>query len=396
MMKRKHFFTFPALFFLLMMASPVKAQFATREEAKRIAEKWIQITIDEYGDWNGSSSAGVGNILDFTSNNRLLGYFCRVNPSGYIIVSNRKELAAVKAYSSNSALDPEDQGGLTALLKSCMLGVIETIESKLGPIEQVTPAAMGDILEINYASCWDYLENYRKGTFPGKSARQVATGNYQEGEVLLSSIWHQFPPYNNYCPYDNCTTTTNGRKLVGCVATAGAQIMKYWNWPPNGIGSGYDDPYDWVNMPDSVSISSNPAKQAAVAELNYEIGVAVEMDFGCNSSGANTDDMTGVYADTYRYASSIDIAFRMDYWAEEWFNLMRAHINMNRLIQYRIPGHSIVLDGWKIVAPLIRQYHMNYGWMNNAYNTWYTVDALHLGDPANEFMLVSCQLSYDG
>ena len=71
-------FRFLALLLLLMILVSVKAQYATREEAKCIAGKWIQVTIDDYGDWNGLSSASVDTILDFKSKNRLLGYFCKI------------------------------------------------------------------------------------------------------------------------------------------------------------------------------------------------------------------------------------------------------------------------------------------------------------------------------
>ena len=58
---------------------------------------------------------------------------------------------------------------------------------------------------------------------------------YTEGDVLLTSHWSQGHPYNSTCPgpwaLDDCTAV---RCSVGCVATAGAQIMRYWNWPPSG------------------------------------------------------------------------------------------------------------------------------------------------------------------
>jgi hypothetical protein len=45
---------------------------------------------------------------------------------------------------------------------------------------------------------------------------------------LCSTLWDQSSPYNQLCPTGTYT---------GCVATAMAQIMKYWNWPVTGVGS---------------------------------------------------------------------------------------------------------------------------------------------------------------
>lgn len=45
---------------------------------------------------------------------------------------------------------------------------------------------------------------------------------------LLTTTWDQSPYYNDSCP---------GGSVTGCVATAMAQIMKYWSYPAQGVGS---------------------------------------------------------------------------------------------------------------------------------------------------------------
>jgi hypothetical protein len=68
--------------------------------------------------------------------------------------------------------------------------------------------------------------------------------------------------------------------------------------------------------------------------------------------------------------------------------MIRDNLNANMPLQYGIPDHSIVCDGWRIVSGF-KQYHMNYGWGNwlgqgscwDPYigigsNTWFTLDAL--------------------
>ena len=51
---------------------------------------------------------------------------------------------------------------------------------------------------------------------------------------LLTTVWNQEPYYNSLCPFN---VTDNQRCVTGCVATAMAQIMKYWNYPQRGTGS---------------------------------------------------------------------------------------------------------------------------------------------------------------
>ena len=52
---------------------------------------------------------------------------------------------------------------------------------------------------------------------------------------LIQTAWGQNPNYNIFCPIDG---TTGQRSVTGCVATAMAQIMKYWNYPSKAKGNG--------------------------------------------------------------------------------------------------------------------------------------------------------------
>lgn len=280
------------------------------------------------------------------------------------------------------------------------------------------------LLEIDYRSSWDELEQV------GMDIQM----NYQEGEFLLATNWHQSDPYNDLCPtgdtgcVDCCPSdpwicAPTAPTLVGCVATAGSQIMKYWSWPPYGslssfyvwygdyscnllpVGGGvlsatYSDTYDWVNMANEYNWDAGQARWedengnplnaihlAAVQELCYEVGVAVEMGYGVCASGANTAAMLTVYENQYRYSTDCNIRYRSDYTAVEWFERMKSQFNENRPIHYRVEAHSIVSDGWQETgAGPLREYHMNYGWADNA-TTWYTLDALLFGGIAEEYML---------
>ena len=386
---------------------PVRAQMATMDEALTVATNWITVIIRKKGDWGGSETAEVDEIREFKRGNRVVGYFCRVKPSGYIVISLRKELAPVKAYSAKTDLDPGSEEGMADLLKGGMERVLNRIEQQIGPVKSAGTEELTGILEIDYRGAWEELQGDVKtlkeepegdmGT-PKEELKgdeespedDLESGgeetNYQEGDMLLSSDWHQGPPYNNDCPWLGCGNS-NGRAVVGCVATAGAQIMRYWNWPRYGVGSLYSDTYDWPNMMDTVTTTSPAAQQAAVAELSHEVGVAVDMDYGCTGSSASTYDMEDVYEDHYRYSTACTSKDRSSYSAVDWFNIMKAEFNANRPVQYKVPGHSIVGDGWQEIGSTpVRQYHMNYGW-DNSYTTWYTLDALYLGDLDEEYML---------
>ncbi|RZN39858.1 MAG: hypothetical protein EFT35_03420, partial [Methanophagales archaeon ANME-1-THS] len=258
-----------------------------------------------------------------------------------------------------------------------------------------SPEDVASILEFNYLQSWAVLESDVESFREKLQSGEVDT-NYQSGGWLLTSSWHQEEPYNDQCPNRGCIwlCNSNNNSLVGCVATAGAQIMRYWNWPPYGVGSPYNDPYDWHNMPDQLTGCTWPWVQVgAVAELCHEVGVAVGMNYGCTGSSADTYDMEGVYENNYRYSTACVKRDRSAYTNVSWFNRIKAQLDLNRPVHYRIYEHSIVGDGWReriVSGQTVREYHMNYGWSNVSYNTWYVLDGLYYpagGSINDEYML---------
>ena len=374
-MNKAHIFLM-ASFAALLTAAPAAAQRVTPDQAARVAHNWVTLQIARHGAWGGSLAADVQAVQELRRGKRLVGYFVPVRPQGYVIVSLRRELEAVKAYSDTDTLDPKSDGGMADLIKGGMERIINAVEAGAGPIDTARTEDVVKLLETDHRTSWKALE-LDAAAFEASLSGSALLVNYQEGGILVETSWHQQWPYNDQCPNLGCASPgLNGRAYVGCVATAGAQIMRYWHWPPYGSGSPYSDTYDWINMPIRASGTSTAAEINAVAELCHEVGLAVGMDYGCDGSSAYTYDMEEVYEDNFRYSTSCAVRDRPDYSASDWFDKIRNDLNANRPLQYRIEGHSIVCDGWQEIPPSTKQYHMNYGW-DNSRNAWYTLDALY-------------------
>ena len=381
----------------------------TEQEALTIAQNYLSLVLVNEGDWGGFDAAEVAAVQEFTRGERTLGYFCQVYRRGFLVISLHKELAPVKAYSVWSDLDPEADEGLTDLLKDRIERVFDAIEEKLG--REIEPDdKLDDLLEINYRAASEVLaaKSFDPQDYQEPQRARAAGMDYQEGEILLTSRWHQKPPYNNDCPDHGCTWPDHGffntNAKVGCVATAGAQIMRYWCWPPYGAGgSPYDDTYDWPNMcgeynwhddsgwfNDENGVPVTWDQINAAAELGREIGRAADMDYGCDSSSTPTHNMEGVYESHYRYSTSCYVDYRDDYDDPvDWFEVIKGEFNMNRPVQYRIPGHSMVGDGWKEewIGDDYYWYHMNYGHRRDSEDIWYALDELAGGDPDDEYLI---------
>lgn len=201
---------------------------------------------------------------------------------------------------------------------------------------------------------------------------------------LCQSTWDQSGGgsvgYNNLCP---------GGSVTGCVATAMAQIMRYWSYPPVGTGSSsYCDctadslggtpftntygtqsanygatTYNWSAMP---LTSSN----ANVAQLMYQCGVSVDMDYAPSGSGAwviTADDSICSQTSYVKYFGydpfTIQGLYRSNYSDPIWTQMMINELVNGRIVQYvgndpTEGGHTWVLDG----VDTNNYFHMNWGW----------------------------------
>jgi hypothetical protein len=202
-------------------------------------------------------------------------------------------------------------------------------------------------------------------TYPSGGGGTVVLG------PLLSTAWNQGYPYNLNTPlwYDGTTTVT------GCVATAAAQIMKYWNYPATGQGStSYtwyngstnktlranfaSSTYDWADMTNTYNGGSYSYQINAVAKLMSDVGIAFHMNYGTvanDGSSASTQYATTVFATYFKYSSSIQEVDRVNYASDSaWMQVFKNEVQNGRPSQFAIYeydsnnnsiGHSIVIDG---------------------------------------------------
>jgi len=202
---------------------------------------------------------------------------------------------------------------------------------------------------------------------------------------LVQTVWDQEPYYNDLCPYDN---TQKARTVTGCVATAMAQVMKFWNYPLTGTGfNSYNSgsygtlsanfgatTYDWAAMPDSVA-----SPNLAVATLMYQCGVSVDMDYGVDGSSAATLDVAGALKTYFGYDTNTVAGInRSDYTDSAWTATIKAELLAGRPVQYAGTssegGHSFVCDGMDVN----NYFHFNWGWSGIS-DGYYELNALNPG-----------------
>ncbi len=299
------------------------------------------------------------------------------NDGGFVLVAGDKRVEPILGYSTEGKFDTID---MPDNLRYWLKGYEEEINYAIANFEESTQ-------EI--AEKWDgYIKN-----IPTKTRKTIVVG------PLVQTKWGQGSPYNNLCPYDY---NAGQRAVTGCVATAMAQIMKYWGYPIVGNGShSYthsdygtlsanfaNTNYKWSSMPNTLTNSSSSVEKEAVATLMYHCGVAVEMDYSPTESGAYTiatwlqqlmgeTDAVTALNNYFRYTA--EGYERSDYTATSWISLLKNELNNARPILYsgsgNDGGHAFVCDGYNDND----QFHFNWGW-NGQGDGYFLTNALNVGN----------------
>ncbi len=389
-------------------ALPGNAERATVSEMEQVCVNWLDYMVGDQGDWGGSTTPTIAETTPIVVDGRLLGQLYHIAPQGHIIVPVMKEMPPVKAYSDRYDLDMADEDGPALLIREMLASRADLFVDAYGSLDAVMPDRADALFGTTHRQLWD---TYAQPTaqFRSELSRSGLDERTQVGPLLTSS-WHQGAPYNLYAPEGD-----GGQCVVGCVATAIAQVTAFWSWPPIGAGSSsyvwngdqscggnvgggtlsasYHDVYDWENIPNQAYPGSPEEVRHAVAELCYEVGVMVEMDYGVCGSGAYTSDVVNILPAYMHYKDQILAENRIHHSPETWFQEVVDEINLGRPMVYRITGHAIVCDGWRDNGG-INQYHMNYGW-GGSYNTWFAIDDLHISeDPMQEVMYKRIEPDY--
>ena len=255
-------------------------------------------------------------------------YVFNNDAGGFVIIAGDDAVAPVLGYTSTGAFDATNlPEGLKDLLKS--------YEQQI--------AALG--------------KNYK--------ANATSTRDEFTGEKLLNTAkWNQGAPFNKYTPNNYVT---------GCVATAGAIVMKHHGYPAKGVGShtytwngqnltaSFEHDYDWANMPARYTGDNDEAFDG-VARLMSDLGIAVNMQYANGGSASALEDLVTAlkkYFGYSKYARHLKIE---DLGAEAWNGRLRAEIDANRPVLYaasdaNVGGHSFVIDGYKDES-----FSVNWGW----------------------------------
>ncbi|MCR5014632.1 MAG: C10 family peptidase [Bacteroidales bacterium] len=209
---------------------------------------------------------------------------------------------------------------------------------------------------------------------------------------LVQTRWDQGAPYNRFCP------PFNGGALsyAGCVATAMSQVMNYWRHPSHGYGNHsyihqqYGElsadfasaNYDFDKMPLTL-VGATEEEINEVALFMFHCGIAVNMSYSPDGSGAYSQDVPEAVMSYFNYSNSCRHINRDDYSLGEFQTILKNQFDLGWPCYYSGSdadagsGHAFVCDGYDDND----MFHFNWGWSGSG-NGYFAIDALNVNSYA--------------
>ena len=382
---------FIAVLAVLLLCSSLWARQTTEYEAEMVVSGWLKANPQPLGATLGRRVKDIETYTDDAD--RSAYYIVNLEPSGYVIVSADNRIEPIIGFAADGTYDLSFENPLLALVTSDLGGRIEAVRNTYYLQATAETQAAGRP-QGKWRRFIDLAED-SEGRFGLMSLRNP-------GDIrvlpLLQSQWGQTKAcddnlYNYYTP---------NNYPCGCVATVMAQVMRYYEYPTEGIGvhefaihesgsrgqkantRGGDDlggPYNWSDMPLRPGAncgSLTEVQRQAIGAICYDAGIAVEMQYASDGSGALMPDARDAMVSIFQYDNAI-----LGYDSER--NIHEALPEMiNPNLDAKVPvilaisdpfdtdaGHAVVCDGYGYESSTM-YHHLNMGW-DGADDLWYNL-----------------------
>jgi hypothetical protein len=337
----------------------------TPQEAAEIASQFISQRSSAIG--SAQRTAAISNVdLAFTQyrtdrTTPAVFVFNSVADGGFVLVSAENESRAILGYSDHGYFD-------AANIPTNMQFWLQMYADELARYEANKPTLQAGQVAL------------------ARNKRAASSSYPTIAPILGTMVWGQGEPYNNLCP------SVNGERCVtGCVATAISQIMYVHKYPTKGTGSkSYTTEthqlnlsadfgattYDWDNMLPYYSSGYNSTQAKAVATLLYHVGIAADMDYDPDGSGASSAISLANLSTYFGYDKGINTLPKDFMKEEDVLNAIAADLKIGHPVYVsgatkNQEGHAFVCDGMQSDGYL----HINWGWYGIS-NGYFALSAL--------------------
>ena len=388
--------------FLVVLVAPLALAAAevSRDDAAIAARAWVDRGYAMGKLPAGRTVAGVDEVTDSDTGAQLR--IVRFAGGGFVVLSADDLVDPVIAFSEKgTGLDIDDDNPFWSLLRSD----IAAREAASG-VERGKSAApkkgAGTVLKLSGQTAtqrkWAELLSDGTSGASGQGTRilKAAAGLSSLSDIRVDSFvqsrWSQSGHANTTLglPCYNYYVTNN--YVCGCVATAEAQLMRYWQYPTVNepvepfynlcyVDNKYFFPYimggtyDWDNMPLEprwVADITEEQRQA-IGKLTYDVGVTVGMSWKSGGSSASVPSTVASLTHNFNYASAHAVSYssgscKLDLFKKALIPNFDARCPCILSIQGS-GGHAVLADGYGYSDGAFF-IHVNMGWAGSA-DAWY-------------------------
>ncbi|MGB2862300.1 MAG: C10 family peptidase [Sedimentisphaerales bacterium] len=383
---------------ILLLCSGLSARQTTEYEAEMVVSGWLKANPQPLGVTLGRRVKDIETYTDDAD--RPAYYIVNLEPSGYVIVSADNRIEPIIGFTADGNYDLSFENPLLALVTGDLGGRVEAVRNTYYLQMTVETQAAG-----GPQGKWRHLIDLAEDSEGGFGLMSLINLGDIRVLPLLQSQWGQAKGcgdnlYNYYTP---------SNYPCGCVATVMAQVMRYYEYPtePIGVhefaihaggsrgqnassrgGDGLGGPYNWSDMPlrpDDSCGTLTEAQRQAIGAICFDAGIAIEMQYASDGSGALMPDASDAMVSIFQYDNAVlgyDSGSNIH---EVLTEMINPNLDAKAPVILAISdpfdpdaGHAVICDGYGYDSSTI-YHHLNMGW-NGADDLWYNlpdIDAAH-------------------
>ena len=353
-----------------------------------------------------------------------LYHVVRLEPAGFIIVAGDDRVEPIIAFVRAGSYDPSPNNPLGALVGRDLPARVGKARGKgrpeaggarpEGSPSSASPSPLAPRPSSPQPPAGGRLTHPKWGRLlasdsgPLMGSEGVTSVSDVRVPPFVESSWNQEGVGSGYC-YNYYTPAHYD---CGCVATAMAQVMRYFQFPTAGPGTpqfditvdGWPDtrrlrggngaggPYDWANMVLVPDATITTAQRQAIGALCFDASVSLNTDFAYDGSGAYVVDIAKALTKTFGYSNAIGVDSSGNL-GTLLLKILNTNLDAGRPIALSIDqstnwnnGHAIVCDGYGYNASTL-YHHLNFGW-SGLDDAWYNLPNLTQTDSGDTWDVI--------
>lgn len=375
-----------------LFAAMLQAAEIRPDQALTAVANWLRYTKQRpLATTLSRNSDSVQSIRD--EQGKALCHVIALQDGGFVVTGADDAVVPIISFAAKGAFPSDWKHPLRAILQ-------RDLPRRLARAEQrrANPATRQGVDKTNYAAQWQMLlapyQSTRGGIDLPDDPRVAPLLQSTWGQdFIYSGGWEKINVYNYYTPNNYAT---------GCVATAGAQLMRFHEYPNSELPvealtkeckvdgvpqdlTMFGGGYAWSDMPHVPDATITEAQQQAIGTLLHDVAVSVGMSFTVYASSASLSILTERLRDTFHFASAKYFVCWDDGLSisdtTHCQNMLLSNLDAGYPTGLGLlgdmGGHGVVGDGYGYHNGLL-YVHLNMGW-NGYANSWYNLPLVDAG-----------------